>query len=235
MAQTPAVRKQNQGETIDYTPVAAVVAGTVVEVGGYAYIAQVDIAAGALGALATTGVFDVPKATGSISDGANVYWDNNGSPNVGDASSGAATGTSSGNTLLGQAVGTAASGDTYVRVRLSAAGASSTATLLLNVEAVAAAGSVQGDAGAVGASTSFVHGTGADATKGIVLPAAAAGKMIIVKNADAANAVLKVYPASGDAINALSANAAISMAAKTSAVFIALDATTWYTVPLLPS
>lgn len=235
MAQTPAIRKQSTGDAIDYTPVAAVTAGAVVEVGGYAYIADVDIAAGVLGALATNGVFDVPKATGSISAGANVYWDNNGSPNVGDASSGAATGTATGNTLLGQAVADAASGDTYVRVVLSSAGASSTATLLLNVEAVAAAGSIQGDAGAVSASTSFVHATGADATKGIVFPAASAGKVIVVKNADAANAVLKVYPATGDAINALSANAAISMAAKTSAVFVALDATTWYTIPLLPS
>jgi hypothetical protein len=56
-----------------------------------------------------------------------------------------------------------------------------------------------------------------------------------VKNADAANAILKVYPDTGDAINALAANAALSMAAKTSAVFVAFDATTWYTIPLLPS
>jgi hypothetical protein len=111
-----------------------------------------------------------------------------------------------------------------------------TPTMTINIQAVAAAGSAQGDAGAVtAAAPAFVHGTAADGTKGIVLPAAAAGKMYIVKNSDAANAVLKVYPASGDAINALSADAAISMAAKTSAVFVALDATTWYTVPLLPS
>jgi hypothetical protein len=106
----------------------------------------------------------------------------------------------------------------------------------LAVEAVAAAGTNQGNAGAITSTTgAFVHVTAADATKGAVLPAAAAGRWLIVKNSDAANAVLKLYPASGDAINALSANASLDMAAKTSAVLVALDATTWYTVPLLPS
>lgn len=111
-----------------------------------------------------------------------------------------------------------------------------TPTLTLNVEAVAAAGSAQGDAGAVtAASGAIIHATGADATKGIVLPTAAAGKFYFVKNADAANAVLKVYPASADDINALGANTAISMAANTSATFVAIDATNWVTIPLLPS
>ena len=111
-----------------------------------------------------------------------------------------------------------------------------TPTLNLTVAALAAAGSAQGDAGAiVSASGAFIHATGADATKGIILPAATAGQIFIIKNSDAANAVLKVYPATGDAINALAANAALSMAAKTSALFVALDTTTWYTLPLLPS
>jgi hypothetical protein len=110
------------------------------------------------------------------------------------------------------------------------------AILTLPVQALAAAGNAQGNAGAVtAASGALIHGTGADGTKGIVLPAAAAGKAYFVKNSDAANAILKVYPASGDAINALAGDAAISMAAKTSAVFIAVDATTWFTFPLLPS
>ena len=101
------------------------------------------------------------------------------------------------------------------------------------VAEVAATGSDQ--AGAAAIATGFTHATEADAAKGVKLPAAAAGKVCVIKNADAANAVLKVYPGTSDAINALSANAALSMAAKTSAWFIALDATTWYTVPLLPS
>lgn len=110
---------------------------------------------------------------------------------------------------------------------------SSAGAIAMKVAAVAATGSVQGDAAAV--TEGFTHATAADGTKGVVLPTAAAGKVCLIKNSDAANAILKVYPASSDAINALSANAALSMAAKTSAYFVALDATTWYTLPLLPS
>lgn len=106
----------------------------------------------------------------------------------------------------------------------------------INAQVLAAAGSAQGDGGLVTAgSPAIVHATGADATKGIVLPAAAAGLVVFVKNADAANAILKVYPATGDGINAIAVNSPISMAAKTAAVFVAIDATTWFTFSLLPS
>lgn len=108
--------------------------------------------------------------------------------------------------------------------------------LMTNVAAVAAAGSAQGDATAITANSfALIHGTGADGTKGIRLPTASAGKLYFIKNADAANAILKVYPATGDNINALAANAAISMAAKTAAVFVALDSDVWFTFSLLPS
>lgn len=233
MAQTPA-RAVSDGDAMDYTPVAAKTAGAIIEVGSRAYPLNVDLAANELGALPLKGVFDVPKASGAVSAGDGIYWDNDGTPNTGDAASGAATTTSTGNTWLGVAVADAGSGVTYVRVALCTPPTSSIIPTF-TPEAVAAAGSVQGDATSIGATTGFAHCTGADATKGVKLPAASAGKTVIVKNSDAANAVLKVYPASGDAINALSANAALSMAAKTSAVFVALDATTWYTVPLLPS
>jgi hypothetical protein len=98
---------------------------------------------------------------------------------------------------------------------------------------VAATGSSQSDAAAVAEGFTLV--TAANGTKGVKLPAAAAGALCIVKNDDAANAVLKVYPDTDDAINAIAANSALSMAAKTAALFVAYDATTWYTVPLLPS
>lgn len=104
------------------------------------------------------------------------------------------------------------------------------------VAALAATGADQAGAAAIATgSFSFTHATAADGTKGIRLPAAAAGGVHIIKNSDAANAVLKVYPATGDAINALAANASLDMAAKTSAILVALDATTWYSIPLLPS
>lgn len=231
MAQT-AAKSVSSGDFQDYTPGSAVTGGQIVEVGSRAFPVAVDLAASELGAVPLFGIWDCPKATGAISVGTAVYWDNDGSPVTGTALSGAATGTSSGNTFLGYATAAAASGDSYVRVRITDG---PTTGIVFTPEAVAAAGSAQGDAAAVGASTGFVHGTGADGTKGIKLPTAAAGKVLIVKNSDAANAILKVYPGTSQAINALSANAAISMAAKTSAVFVALDATTWYTVPLLPS
>ncbi len=96
---------------------------------------------------------------------------------------------------------------------------------------VAAAGSAQGDATAI--SGDFCLVTAGDGTKGAILPTPAAGRQILVKNG--ANAVLKVYPATGGAINGLSANAAIGMAANTCAIFAASSATQWYTCPLLPS
>jgi len=96
---------------------------------------------------------------------------------------------------------------------------------------VAAAGSVQADAAAI--ATGFTLVSAADATKGVKLPAAAAGLVCIVKNN--VNAVLKVWPGSSDAINAIAADNSFSMAALTSCIFVAYDAVTWYTVPLLPS
>ena len=53
------------GDYLDYTPGSAVSAGDVVVQGDLIGIAKGDIAADTLGALAVTGVFDVPKATGA--------------------------------------------------------------------------------------------------------------------------------------------------------------------------
>jgi hypothetical protein len=53
--------------------------------------------------------------------------------------------------------------------------------------------------------------------------------------ADAA-AVLKIYPATGDGINALTVTTgSLDIAANTAAMLIAYNATTWYSLPLLPS
>jgi hypothetical protein len=111
-----------------------------------------------------------------------------------------------------------------------------TPALTFDYQSLASAGNAIGDAGAVTATApGLILATGADATKGIILPTAAAGKVYVVKNADAANAVLKVYPQVNSTINALSANTAISMAANTCAMFCATSATNWVTCPLLPS
>jgi hypothetical protein len=99
------------------------------------------------------------------------------------------------------------------------------------VGTVAAAGNAQGNGGAIAGDLCVV--TAADGTKGVVLPAGAIGRRVTVKNN--ANAVLKVYPASGGTINAIAQDGAISMAAFTCCDFVAQTATQWFTLPLLPS
>lgn len=110
-----------------------------------------------------------------------------------------------------------------------------TGNVTLPVATVAAAGSDNTDAGAI-TDYGVVHATGANGTKGVILPTAAAGKVVIIKNADAANNILKVYPGASDKINSGTATTgALSMAAKTAAMFVAISDVDWFTVPLLPS
>jgi predicted RecA/RadA family phage recombinase len=102
----------HDGNTLDYTPSANVSAGDVVVQGDLVGIAKLDIAAGALGALTVTGIFDVPKASGAgtaIAAGAKVYW---------NATNKQATTTATGNKYLGKSVRAAADADATVRVRL---------------------------------------------------------------------------------------------------------------------
>jgi len=105
----------HDGNSIDYTPVAAVAAGDVVVQGELVGVAKVDIPANALGALAVTGVFDFPKATGvgtAITVGVNVYWD--------EANTVATTNDGTGaNKLLGKVVKAAGDNDATVRARMS--------------------------------------------------------------------------------------------------------------------
>jgi hypothetical protein len=96
---------------------------------------------------------------------------------------------------------------------------------------VAAAGTNQATAAQI--ATGFTLVSAADATKGILLPADAAGLTCVIKNNAAA--VLKIWPSSGDAINAIAADSNYVLASLTSTVLVAYDATTWYSVPLLAS
>lgn len=99
---------------------------------------------------------------------------------------------------------------------------------------VAAAGSALADAAQINAGATVV--TGADGTKGVKLPATpAAGTVVLVKNVDAANAVLKIWPDAAATINAIAANASLNIAAKTSVLLWADSTTQWYSLPLLPS
>jgi hypothetical protein len=101
----------------------------------------------------------------------------------------------------------------------------------LPVAVVEAAGANQGNAAALSEGLNVV--SAADGTKGVRLPTAVAGAVVIVKNTVAQ--ILKIYPATGGAINAVSANGSLNIAASTSVILVASSATQWYSVPLLPS
>jgi len=224
MAQTPA-KTYSEAGAIDYTPSGAVTGGDVVVLNGIVGVAVDDIAASAKGSLATSGLFKLPKTTAAWVRGLPVHWDPTGTPDSGDASSGAANQLGVG-TYAGICSETAASGDNFGVVDLNAQ------TNLLAVTAVTAAGSVIGDAAQLSQGLNVV--TGADGTKGVILPTAVPGMQVIVKGVTAG--VLKVWPKTGATINALSASAAMSLASgATPAIFVASTATQWYTIPLLPS
>jgi hypothetical protein len=106
-------------------------------------------------------------------------------------------------------------------------------SLNLDVAKPAAAGSTRADATALTASFSWV--TAADATKGVVLPAPTAGRVIAIKNDDTANAILKVYAPGSAKINSVAGSTAFSMAAKTACFFVAYDTTDWFSIPLVAS
>ena len=107
----------------------------------------------------------------------------------------------------------------------------SSAGFIMPSATVAATGTNQATAAQI--ATGFTLVSAADATKGILLPAAAAGLTCVIKNNAAA--VLKIWPASGDAVNAIAADSNYVLASLTSTVLVAYDATTWYSVPLLAS
>lgn len=107
------------------------------------------------------------------------------------------------------------------------------ASLSVDVAKPAAAGTTRANATAMTASFNWV--TGADAAKGVILPAPTAGRLIVVKNDDTANAVLKVYAPGSATINGVAGSTAFSMAAKTACWFVAYDTTSWFSVPLVAS
>ena len=108
----------HDGSSVDYTPGSALTAGDVVVQGTLVGIAKVDVAAGALGALAVLGVFDVAKAAVAFTPGAAVYWDADGNPVGGTAGTGAATTVRTGNTFMGFALAAANEAATTARTAL---------------------------------------------------------------------------------------------------------------------
>ena len=105
------------GKSIDYTadPDIDVAVGEVVVQGELVGIAVRGVPKGTVGALAVTGVFDLPKTVGSgeaIGAGADVYWDATNIVVTTDSATGA-------NKKLGRTVAAAGDNDATVRVRLS--------------------------------------------------------------------------------------------------------------------
>jgi len=106
-----------------------------------------------------------------------------------------------------------------------------TGAVRVPVTTVAAAGSTQADAAALAEGLNVV--SAADGTKGVRLPVAVPGAVVIVKNTAAA--ALKIYPATDGAINAVAANDPYSITNVTSTLLVASSATQWYSVPLVAS
>ena len=224
MAQVPALTYSSDG-AIDYTPASAVTGGTVVVLNGIVGVAVTDIAANDKGSLAVEGLFKLPKTTAAWVRGLPVHWNPSGSPDNGDANSCAANQLGVG-TYAGICAETAASGDDYGVVNLNQQ------SNLIAVSAVTAAGSTIADAADLSQGLNVV--TGADGTKGVLLPVAVPGMSVKVKGVTAG--VLKVYPQTGAIINALSASAAISLTTGAMPVeFVASASGQWYTFPLVAS
>ena len=98
-----------RGEYIDIVPESKVNAGDVVVQGDLVGVSKLDIEAGKLGAIATTGVYDVEKGNEAFAAGAKAYWDG-----------GKATATAEGNTRIGLAVQDADASSPTVRILLNA-------------------------------------------------------------------------------------------------------------------
>lgn len=97
------------GEVLDLTAPYDVAAGAGMLIGSLFSVAVAAALSGAAVRGRPGGVFDLTKATGAITAGAKVYWDNT-AKNV--------TTTSSSNTLIGVATQAASSGDATARIKL---------------------------------------------------------------------------------------------------------------------
>jgi hypothetical protein len=97
---------------------------------------------------------------------------------------------------------------------------------------VAATGSTNADAASItGYGLTVV--SGGDGTKGVILPTAVPGGIIYIKST---GTVLKVYPAAGGTINALTVTTGgYSTASAGVTILVASSTTQWYTFPLVSS
>jgi predicted RecA/RadA family phage recombinase len=99
-----------EGKTLNYTAGADITSGQFVLIGTIGGVAKTDIVSGKTGAVHVCGVFSLPKASGAVTQGAKLYW---------DESESEVTTTATDNTLIGVAAAAAASGDSNVHVLLN--------------------------------------------------------------------------------------------------------------------
>ena len=98
------------GDAVTLAAPYAVSSGDGLLVGSMFGIANGDAASGVEVEASVVGVFDLAKASGAVTQGAKLYWDDT-NKNV--------TTTATANTLIGVAVAAAATGDATVRIRLN--------------------------------------------------------------------------------------------------------------------
>jgi predicted RecA/RadA family phage recombinase len=225
MAQTP-VKFIAQGDTIDFTAASDAVAGDVL-VTNAAIVGvtpnAIDASESTLGALQVEGVYDFPQAAEIITIGQDVYWDADGSPYGGTASSGAATGTADGNQYLGIALATTTATTSYVRVKRVLR--PKLAPPRIRTAIVNANGGNIATAGVCIEGVNVIAGS--DNSKGVILPSCTDGAMCVVVNL-VTDKTLKIYPPVGKQVNNAGANNAITVAANTVGIFFSEGANAWY-------
>lgn len=97
------------GDVVELTAPADMNSGDCALVGSFFGVATKAISNGTVGNFMIEGVFDLPKDTSTVAQGAKLYWDNTAKK---------VTTTSTSNTFIGHAILAAATGVSTVRVRL---------------------------------------------------------------------------------------------------------------------
>lgn len=232
MAQTPCVYR-HVGDAIDYEPGSAVLAGTVYVIGStIVTIVPKAISATEKGQTATRGVFNVPKDSSDVAAGDALYWDADGSPVGGTASSGAFTKTATGNVFAGIALEAAGTGVGDCDMLLRSIDGTVPGNLApIPVATVAAANSAQNNGAAI-TTLGLTKVTGGNNVAAVVLPAVASapiGAVLFLSNHSGGNNTLAVFPEVGAQINVLGANNVYTQATNTTVQFIRYNNTQWYT------
>ena len=104
--------KTHEGHTIVLAAPYDRLAGQGALVGAMFGVAVVDVLSGVSAAFETEGVFDITKATGAVTQGAKMYWDNTAKN---------ATTSSSSTTFIGYATQAQLSADATCRIKLRTA------------------------------------------------------------------------------------------------------------------